>query len=159
MSKKIISFTTCLFFFSYILLFPTLARGSEKVATVKQGERAPFTGTLFNTEAAARLLADLETNKKWCEIEADRKLGIQKTEMQLKIDILQASRDSLQIRHDEIIKIKNGQIDYLEKKYVRLETEHLELKNSLKNPLVKLVLDVPTHKTQEMRDRIKMSRF
>tara|TARA_R110001583_G_scaffold31043_2_gene106541 strand:+ start:19754 stop:20212 length:459 start_codon:yes stop_codon:yes gene_type:complete len=119
MSKKIISFTTCLFFFSYILLFPTLARGSEKVATVKQGERAPFTGTLFNTEAAARLLADLETNKKWCEIEADRKLGIQKTEMQLKIDILQASRDSLQIRHDEIIKIKNGQIDYLEKKLTK----------------------------------------
>ena len=119
MSKKIISFTTCLFFFSYILLFPTLARGSEKVATVKQGERAPFTGTLFNTEAAARLLADLETNKKWCEIEADRKLGIQKTEMQLKIDILQASRDSLQIRHDEIIKIKKGQIDYLEKKLTK----------------------------------------
>jgi len=49
-----------------------------------------------------------------------------------------------------------NKIDYLEKKYVRLETEHLELKNSLKNPLVKLVLDVPTHKTQEMRDRIKM---
>ena len=119
MSKKIISFTTCLFFFSYILLFPTLARGSEKGATVKQGERAPFTDTLFNTEAAARLLADLETNKKWCEIEADRKLGIQKTEMQLKIDILQASRDSLQIRHDEIIKIKNGQIDYLEKKLTK----------------------------------------
>tara|TARA_R110002167_G_scaffold142792_3_gene331676 strand:+ start:1603 stop:2079 length:477 start_codon:yes stop_codon:yes gene_type:complete len=49
-----------------------------------------------------------------------------------------------------------NKIDYLEKKYIRLETEHLELKNSLKNPLVKLVLDVPTHKTQEMRDRIKM---
>ena len=49
-----------------------------------------------------------------------------------------------------------NKIDYLEKKYVRLETEHLELKNSLKNPLVKLVLDVPTHKTQEMRDRIKI---
>jgi len=119
MSKKIISFTTCLLFFSYILLFPTLAHGSEKVATVKQGDRAPFTGTLFNTEAAARLLADLETNKKWCEIETARKLGIQKAEMQLKVDILQASHDSLQIRHDEIIKIKNGQIDYLEKKLTK----------------------------------------
>jgi len=119
MSKKITSLIACLFFFLYVLLFPTSAYGSEKVATVKQGERAPFTGTLFNTEAAARLLADLETNKKWCEIESNRKLGIQKAEMQLKIDVLQATYDSLQFRHDEIIKIKNGQIDYLEKKLTK----------------------------------------
>jgi len=52
---------------------------------------------------------------------------------------------------DEIDKI-----EYLEKKYVRLETEHLELKNTLKNPLVNVVLDVPTHRTQELIGRIKM---
>ena len=51
---------------------------------------------------------------------------------------------------DEIDKIK-----YLEKKYVRLETEFLDLKNKFKNPLVNLVLDVPTHRTQEMKSKIK----
>ena len=48
-----------------------------------------------------------------------------------------------------------NKIDYLEKKYVRLETEHIELKNRLKNPLVNLVLDVPTYRTQELKGKIK----
>ena len=51
---------------------------------------------------------------------------------------------------DEIDKIT-----YLEKKYVKLETEHVELKNTLKHSLVSLVIDVPTHRTQELRSKIK----
>jgi|TARA_R110000772_G_C12957614_1_gene402997 hypothetical protein len=52
---------------------------------------------------------------------------------------------------DEIDKIT-----YLEKKYVKLESEFLELNDRLKNPLVNLVLDVPTNRTQELKSRIKM---
>ena len=51
---------------------------------------------------------------------------------------------------DEIDKI-----EYLEKKYIKLESEFLELNKKIENPLVNLVLDVPTHRTQEMRGKIK----
>jgi len=48
-----------------------------------------------------------------------------------------------------------NKIDYLEKKYIKLETENLDLKDKFKNPLVTIVLDVPTHRTQEMKSKIK----
>jgi hypothetical protein len=51
---------------------------------------------------------------------------------------------------DEIDKI-----EYLEKKYIKLESDFLELNKKIENPLVNLVLDVPTHRTQEMRGKIK----
>jgi len=55
------------------------------------------------------------------------------------------------VNFDEIDKI-----EYLEKKYFKLESDYLELNKKLKNPLVNLVLDVPTNKSSEMKNRIKM---
>jgi hypothetical protein len=87
----------------------------EEIATVEEGDHAPFDGTLFNTEAAARLLVDLEFSQEMCDIETQRKLDMQAAYSQLTIDSLQASKDSLQFRFDETILIRDEHIFYLEK--------------------------------------------
>jgi len=111
--NKIIAWMTCFFFSSFMIISPAYA--DEEVATVSEGEPAPFSGTLFNTEAAARLLVNLETNQELCNIECTRKTDEVTATMQLEIDILQASRDALQLRYDETLVIKNSQIDFFER--------------------------------------------
>ena len=52
---------------------------------------------------------------------------------------------------DEIDKV-----NYLENKYGTLEAEYLKQKEQLKNPLVKLVIDIPNDKLVDAKDRIKL---
>ena len=104
------------FYFSAIM---PVAHADEKVATVESGEVVPFSGTLFNTEAAARLLADLEMSSALCTIECDKKLEESSAKMQLEIDIMKASRDALQMRYDETLVLKNSEIDFLEKQMTK----------------------------------------
>jgi len=118
MNKKINIITghfSLLFFIFNILFFPSLSYADEKVVTVTKGESAPFSGTLFNTEAAARLLIDLESNTELCDIECGKKIEKKEAELKFDYDILKASHDALQIKYDETLIIKNNQIEFLEK--------------------------------------------
>jgi|TARA_Y100000310_G_scaffold203479_1_gene203722 aldehyde:ferredoxin oxidoreductase len=127
--KKIVNIifghVTCFFFVFNILFFSTVSYAEEKVATVNEGDPAPFTGTLFNTEAAARLLIDLETSDELCDIECEKKIQIREAELKFDYDILKASHDALQLKYDETIIIKNDQIYFLEKqiKHPRFQNE------------------------------------
>ena len=115
--KKVVAYFTCVSFLMFSMSAPVYA--NERIATVSEGEPAPFSGTLFSTEAAARLLVDLETNQASFEIECTRRLDVQRAEMQLQIDVLQASRDALQLRYDDTLLIKNEHIDFLERQTVK----------------------------------------
>jgi len=57
---------------------------------------------------------------------------------------------STNVPFDEIDKIK-----YLESKCSTLEVDYLKIQEKLRSPLVSLVLDVPTHRTQELKSKIK----
>ena len=117
MRKKInamLCHVTCFFFVFNILFFHSISYAGEEVSTIEKGERAPFSGTLFNTEAAARLLIELESKGELCDIECDRKLEIKGAELKFEYDILKASKDSLQFKYDETLLIKNDQIKFLE---------------------------------------------
>jgi hypothetical protein len=89
----------------------------ERVVTIKEGEPAPFSGTLFNTHASARLLINLEFTQETCRIETDRQLGLISSALQLKIDLCSARNEALMLRHTDILLIKNDQIDFLEKQF------------------------------------------
>ena len=67
----------------------------ERITTLRLGEPAPFAGTLFSTKAAAKLMVDLKFTQETCNLEIDRRLGLLRADMQLKLDILQGSYDSL----------------------------------------------------------------
>ena len=109
MLKKILVAYVC----SFLVFYP-VSRADEQVTTLSEGEEAPFSGTLFNTEAAARLLTDLEFTQQTCQLEIDRQLGIQRSTMQLEIDNLTASGTSCNLRYEQVIDIKNNQILFLD---------------------------------------------
>jgi hypothetical protein len=117
--KILVGNLTIFFFLCASLISPTLAYAGEEIATVEEGQPAPFDGTLFNTEAAARLLVDLEFSQEACQIETTRQLQLQAAQFHLEIDVLQASKDSLQFRFDETLAIRNDHILYLEKKVTK----------------------------------------
>ncbi len=85
----------------------------ERITTLRLGEPAPFAGTLFSTKAAAKLMVDLKFTQETCNLEIDRRLGLLRADMQLKLDILQGSYDSLQTKHTSLMKVKDEQIDFL----------------------------------------------
>ena len=71
-----------------------LAYAEEKVTTLQLGDPAPFAGTLFNTEATARMLAELELNEEACELRVNRAVELKEAELQLTIDQLQIRLDT-----------------------------------------------------------------
>jgi|LWDU01.1.fsa_nt_gi hypothetical protein len=121
-SLKTILALTLLSFLSFILCSPSYAQdsdvdveGLERIASISTGDTAPFSGTLFSTAAAARLLADLETANELCSIKCDEAVEISRAEMQYQLDILQASKDAIQERFDATLDIRDDQIEFLEK--------------------------------------------
>ena len=113
MKRNITAFLACFTFTTQALFYPVIAHADEEVATVQEGDPAPFSGTLFSTEAAARLLVDLETQKEACTIEKERELQIQASRFQLEIDNLQASLAYCDEACKLRLAIKTEQIDYL----------------------------------------------
>ena len=122
---KLTTPVTILCFLFYTIAIPCVAYADppppvdddrERVTTLRLGEPAPFSGTLFSTRAAAKLMVDLKFTQETCQLEIDRRLGILRTDMQLKLDILQGRYDSLDMRHTSLMSIKADQISFLESK-------------------------------------------
>jgi len=90
----------------------------EYIVTLQEGESAPFDGTFFNVPAAARLLTDLRSRSEACEIETTRRLRLLEADLRLQIETEAAHREALQYRHDQLMEIRDGQIDFL--------TEHIQ---------------------------------
>lgn len=114
-TKKIISIFT-LFVYVFCAM-PAVAYADEpeqKITTLRKGQPAPFSGTLFNTAAAARLQVDLQFTEESCKLETQRELGLLKSKLQLDIDLLKAQLSSQQQLHQDVLLIKNDQIKFLE---------------------------------------------
>jgi len=82
---------------------------------IQKGATTPFTGTLFDPDATARLIA----NHKFLKEEYDLKLGFelekQKSKFQLDIEQLNISLHTQQEYYDSILKTKNTEIEQLNK--------------------------------------------
>jgi len=116
--RKAIACSTAFFFFVYGATVPTALladtpTASGTIASIEEGQPAPFSGTLFSVDAAAKLLLDLQYNKEACQIEIDKAKGILGAQLQLKIDTCNAGLESLQFKHQQLMTIKTDQIDFL----------------------------------------------
>jgi len=82
---------------------------------IQEGEPATFTGTIFDPEATARLLA----NSKFLKEEYDLKLGFelnkQKVQYELKIGQLDITINTERARYETTLNLKNTEIDQLNK--------------------------------------------
>ena len=87
-----------------------------QVITLDIGQCAPFSGTLFSTGAAAKLLVELKYTQDACNLEKNKLSLLHQAELKLRVDLKQAEIDSNKLKHDQLLKIKNDQISFLEKK-------------------------------------------
>lgn len=112
MIKKI---CTTLLIFS-ILWSPSDAFAeTPKVAEIKQGQKAPFNGILYNYQANAVLLASKEKGQLECTLQLKYSLAKETARCDMFTSMTKASLEATEKKYDAIIRIKNNEIDHLQK--------------------------------------------
>ena len=113
--RRIITVTLCSLLFS----FPVLA--DEAITTVTEGEPVPFTGTLLNPEAAARILVESELATQRCDARVQNEVGLAKAEQELEIDVLRAQLDTCAFLSDSRLELLQTQNRFLVDEMKRYE--------------------------------------
>ena len=84
---------------SFTLLFPATVFAQEveepKFTNLKQGECAPFDGTLFNPPATAQLITENRYAMTECDLRVEYEIKKTQAEMNLQIETLQICMDFL----------------------------------------------------------------
>jgi len=99
MNKPLIVFVS-------LLLLPCVALGQGKIASIKKGQVAPFSGILLDKKAEASMAAKREASVKICEME--KKHSIKKAEANCKLStskleiLLKANKS----KYDQLMKLK-----------------------------------------------------
>ncbi|MAF25269.1 hypothetical protein CL634_06805 [bacterium] len=99
---------------AFLFLFSSAAYGDEQVTAVQEGDPAPFDGTCFNIEAAARILTELDNADEACQVKLNHQLGLQAAEYDLKITNLNASLERCNSVCEERIAIYQNQSLYFQ---------------------------------------------
>tara|TARA_B100000963_G_scaffold361116_1_gene394934 strand:+ start:6064 stop:6498 length:435 start_codon:yes stop_codon:yes gene_type:complete len=103
-----------IFLFVFMLVCCQKAEASEgKFTFIQQGTQAPFTGTLFDPAATAKIMA----NRKFLKEEYELKLAfeLQKRQKQFDLDILQLqiTLDTQREGFQKTLEVKNKEIEQL----------------------------------------------
>lgn len=99
------------------LLIVGLAFAND-VVTLRKGEQAPFDGTLLSPEAAAAIITETDYTLEKCLIDARRDKGLLEAKLTMEKANAEASLAACTLKHSEMEKIYEKQIDYLEKRAV-----------------------------------------
>ena len=98
-----------------ILFLLSLASAEPLMLRVERGQSVPFDGRLFNDEAVASILADSEAVTQQCEIRKDLEWKVQMADLQYKHDVLTAEYQSLEYKHQQMLEIRDEEIEVLRK--------------------------------------------
>ena len=101
--------------FVIISLNISVAHAEEIIVTLEEGEAAPFDGTLFNTAAAASLAAEIDASRVLCNLTCATLVAQREAELQLELNLIVASRDRIASEYEQVLQIKNDQVDFLQK--------------------------------------------
>lgn len=118
MSKMIKNLSLCILAI-LVAITPSIALCQGKIFNIEKGQKAPFKGTLFDVNASADLTVRLENHEAQCTLKLTRATALCKNESMFKLNLKIAELQALQQRHDDILEIKNNQIDFLQKKALR----------------------------------------
>ncbi len=129
-NKVIITIIT-IFCFLFSALIPTKAKASvwnvnslisqedstdeEKISPIKIGDRAPYSGILFSTSAAAKIAVEKENEEAKCNIKVEKEVSLIEAKYTLLLNNEKASRESAQNSLKEIRKLKDEQILFMAK--------------------------------------------
>jgi hypothetical protein len=92
-----------------------LAQESQgRYSQVLEGTPVPFNGWCFDDQATAEIFSKLKHAEESCNLKTKNKLDKQKVEFTLKIDNLNLRISTLQQKHDELLAVKDTEIEKLE---------------------------------------------
>ncbi len=117
MWSKVLAF----FLVILIILIPIEVSGQEienlegQVTALGLNERAPFAGILLDNVAASKMIADKKYAALELELELRKEFAKEFAEKKMAFDLLSTDHASLLKTHEELMKVKNGQIDDLNK--------------------------------------------
>lgn len=118
MKTSVILFTILCFLCAPFVAYadgPTPPQPRGKVASIKEGQKAPFSGVLFDTVAAGRLHVNKLNLLGETNLEIKTALARQAALYELKLDILRAELAAEKRLRVETILIKDKEIAYLNK--------------------------------------------
>ena len=98
-----------------IILIPVNSYSNPKVAEIKQGQKAPYNGILYNYEANAVLLASKEKGQLECSLQLKHSAAKEKAKCDMLTSTVKVSLGATEKKYDAILKIKNDEISHLQK--------------------------------------------
>ena len=104
-----------------LMLTPVLAMAQSPVPTggkitgLRYQQKAPYSGVLLNSIAAAKLLTDKNYSEEQWKLKLQYELAKQSAELNLIIESQKASHQALEQKHSTLIKIKDSEIERLSK--------------------------------------------
>lgn len=108
---KFVCLTSC------FLLLSTSGMGMAtqgRVASLTEGESAPFTGVLFDETFSARLIAEEEHKQIECNLKIKFEIEKMEAKHALEMGNVQATLDTLRAQHRSITDIKDSEIKRLQ---------------------------------------------
>jgi len=93
----------------------TASADGGKFTFAQEGELAPFTGTLFDPEATAKILAQNEFLKEEYDLRVAYELSAQDWAHKLELDQLQITLDTEKKKCESTIELKDKEIEQLNK--------------------------------------------
>lgn len=98
-----------------VVIQPPSLPSKGRISPMKEGDKAPFAGTLFDVDAAAQILVEKENAQQKCEIEKNEALERQVAIHNLTLANEKAAKEAAQQRLKEVLVLKNDQIEFLSK--------------------------------------------
>ena len=89
---------------------------AEDVVTIKEGDPAPFEGTLMKPSAIAKLLADHDAKLETCKVDSEKDLALQEAKLTLKLKLTEADLAACNARLTTSEKMYNELLDQTLKK-------------------------------------------
>lgn len=117
--KKILSLVLCLTFLPLSAFTEEVA--APKVANLKEGQRAPFSGYLFDAAAFATIEADKQAAVEKCELEKQFVSDKCKKDTKLAIDTCNNEKDIIQKNLSIQIEAKDLEIKNLNEKIISIK--------------------------------------
>ena len=99
-----------------IVIVPTnVYSDAPKVADIKQGQKAPYNGVLYNYEANAVLLTVKDKGQLECTLQLKHSLAKEKAKCDMLTSTVKASLEATEKKYGAILKIKDDEIGHLQK--------------------------------------------
>jgi len=108
----------------FISMLCSTAHGDEPVFTnLKKGEIAPFDGRLLNDAAISKFIIENRTKIEECNIQVDYEVGKANAKSKYKFDLLSTKCEADDQRLQDMIAIRDEEIEFLRKAYEPPKTQ------------------------------------